>query len=125
MIDLSIPAEYTYQIQNAEIKKITDYRLEGYSHQLTPNTWAGGIDQEYTIYFVMEFDQPISAYGSWANDKITKNKEVYINKEALAGMYVEFNTLKNKTVQLRTGISYVSIENAALNLKKEITDVHD
>ncbi len=125
MIDLSIPAEYTYQIQNAEIKKISDYRLEGYSHQLTPNTWAGGIDQEYTIYFVMEFDQPISGYGSWINDKITKNKGLNINKEELAGMYVEFNTLKNKTVQLRTGISYVSIENAALNLKKEITDVHD
>jgi len=125
MIDLSIPAEYTYQIQNAEIKKTSDNRLEGYSHQLTPNTWAGGIDQEYTIYFVMEFDQPISGYGSWINDKVTKNKELNINKEEMAGMYVEFNTLKNKTVQLRTGISYVSIENADLNLKKEITDVHD
>ena len=36
--------------------------MEGYSHQLVPNTWSGGISQEYIVHFVAEFDQAISGF---------------------------------------------------------------
>ena len=39
-----------------------------------------------------------------------------------AGVIVDFDTKKNKVVQLRTGISYVSLENARENLKTEVID---
>ena len=39
-----------------------------------------------------------------------------------AGLYVEFDTQKHPIVQVRTGISLVSIANASENLQKEITD---
>lgn len=120
MIDLTIPAEYGYQIQKAEIKKINDYKLEGYSHQLTKNAWSGGIDQDYVIHFIIEFDQPIKNFGSWEDNTIQKDKNLWTETPEKAGMYVEFDTENEKTVQLRTGISYVSIDNAALNLNKEI-----
>ncbi len=121
MVDLSIPAEYAYQIQKAEIKKVSDYKLEGYSRQLTPNAWSGGVDQDYIVHFVMEFDQPIKEYGSWINNSIEKNKNLKTEKPERAGMYVEFDTENEKNVQVRTGISYVSIGNAALNLREEIS----
>lgn len=120
MVDLTIPSEYTYNIQAAEINKVSDYRLEGYSHQLSPNTWAGGIDQEYIVHFIVEFDQPIKSYGSWIDNIVTKNKGLKIKKAKSAGAFVEFDTKKNNIIQLRTAISYVSIANASLNLKKEI-----
>lgn len=122
MVDLTIPAEYSYQVLEAEIKKVSDYRLEGYSHQISTDVWSGGVNQEYIVHFVIEFDQPIVNFGSWVNDSVKKQQELKTKKPEKAGMYVEFDTKENKTVQLRTGISYVSIANAALNLKTEITE---
>ncbi|RUT78790.1 GH92 family glycosyl hydrolase [Ancylomarina longa] len=122
LIDLQIPCEYTYQNKEIELKQVSDYRIEGFSHQLTENTWAGGIDQEYTIFFVIEFDQPITKSGTWINDKITDTKSIQAKDVKDAGCFVEFDTKNNNQVQVRTGISYVSIENAAENLKKEISD---
>jgi predicted alpha-1,2-mannosidase len=125
LIDLQIPCEYTYQNKEVELIKVNDYRIEGYSHQLTENTWAGGIDQEYTIYFVLEFDQPISGGGIWVNDEIRKLTHIEYRGAEDLGCFLEFDTDGGKTVQLRSGISYVSIKNAAENLKKEISDSFD
>lgn len=125
MIDLQIPTEYTYQIEKASLKKVSDYRIEGYSKQLSKNVWSGGVDQEYTVHFIMEFDQPIKHYGNWKNDEVSLTSDLLTDSVRNAGMFVEFDTRKNKTVQVRTGISYVSVENAALNLKEEISDPFD
>ena len=122
MVNLQIPAEYGYQLKNIEIKKISDYRIEGYSHQLTKNVWSKDASQEYTVHFVMEFDQPIKTYGTWLNDAVQLNSNLTADNAKQAGMFLEFDTKTQKTVQVRTGISYVSIANAALNLKTEITD---
>ncbi|MCU4155559.1 GH92 family glycosyl hydrolase [Carboxylicivirga sp. A043] len=125
LIDLQIPAEYTYQNLAVELEKVSDYRIEGYSHQLTENTWAGGIDQEYIIHFVIEFDKPIADMGTWVNDKVQKVTSIKVDAPKDAGCFVQFDTSADKQVQVRTGISYVSIENAAENLQKEITEPFD
>lgn len=122
MIDLHIPAEYWYQNLAVEWKQVSDYRIEGYSHQLTENTWAGGIDQEYTIFFVIEFDRPIAKMGGWINDEVLDVNSMSYERPDEAGCFVEFDTKDNKQVQARTGISYVSIANAAENLQTEITE---
>ena len=125
LIDLQIPCEYTYQNKEIEIKQVSETRIEGFSHQLTENTWAGGIDQEYKIFFVIEFDQPIAKSGSWIDDEILKSTKIRRENPKDAGFYVEFNKQDKNQVQVRTGISYVSISNASENLKKEITDPFD
>ncbi len=120
MIDLQIPAEYTYQLEQVEMKQISDYRIEGFSHQLTPRVWGPNADQEYTIHFVMEFDKPIQKSGYWVNDSISEGRALAGEHLDDAGFYVEFDTKENPVVQVRTGISFVSLENAALNLETEI-----
>ncbi|MGS2762853.1 GH92 family glycosyl hydrolase [Sinomicrobium sp. M5D2P9] len=125
MIDLTIPAEYGYEVVKAEIKKVDDFKLEGYSHQVSRDVWAGGVNQEYIVHFVMEFDRPIANYGSWINNATAKDTDLKTENPEKAGMYVEFDTRTKKQVQLRTGISYVSIDNAALNLRTEITTPFD
>ena len=122
MVDLKIPTEYPYQIKDAQITKVSDYRVEGFSHQLSENVWSKDASQEYTVHFVMEFDQPIQNYGVWVNDKVEKSSNLSAGKADKAGMYLEFDTRQTQTVQVRTGLSYVSIANAALNLKTEISD---
>lgn len=120
MIDLKIPAEYKYDLHKVTIKKVSDRRIEGMSEQLSKHVWSGDVNQDYTIYFVIEFDQPIARYGSWLNDKVSIGKDLYADSANMAGLFAEFDIRTKRTVQLRTGISFVSLENAAENLQQEI-----
>jgi predicted alpha-1,2-mannosidase len=122
MVDFQIPTEYRYKLKEIQLKKVGDSRIEGHSHQLSENVWSRDASQEYTVHFVMEFDRPIKNYGVWLNDEVRKNTDLSAENADRAGIYLEFDTDKNKVVQVRTGISYVSIDNAALNLKTEISD---
>jgi len=124
MVDLKIPSEYDYRIKGVRIDKVSEYRIEGYSDQLSRNVWSGGVDQQYKVHFVIEFDQPIKNYGVWLNDEIRKNTGLMADSAQHAGIFLEFDTRQNKVVQLRSAISYVSLENAALNLKTEISDLY-
>lgn len=122
LIDLHNPAEYAYMLEEVYLEKVSDTRIEGFSKQLSPNTWSGGISQEYIVHFVAEFDQPIKNYGVWTTDGVQENKVLFrTGKCDDAGAYIEFDTKVNKQVQVRTAISYVSIENASENLETEIS----
>lgn len=124
MIDLHVNAEYDYQLLDVEIEKVSDYRIEGRSHQISPrpHVWSNDADQEYVINFVIEFDKPIKKAGGWLNDgvEVSTNKIAGKNLKD-AGMFVEFHTASDNVVQVRTGISLVSIENASENLETEIS----
>ena len=121
MVDLKIPAEYGYELKNVKLRKVSDTRIEGSSKQFTKDAWSGGVNQDYTIHFVIEFDRPISNFGTWVNNQAT-NDDINdrVNPDN-AGGYVEFDTADNPVVQVRTGISLVSVENAAQNLSEEIS----
>jgi predicted alpha-1,2-mannosidase len=124
MVDMHINAEYDYKLLDVEINKVSDYRIEGRSHQISPrpHVWSNDADQEYIVHFVMEFDKPIKKVGGWINDDIKENAIKISGKDLKdAGMFVEFDTSKDKVVQVRTGMSLVSIENADENLKTEIS----
>ena len=124
MIDLHIQAEYDYKIVDVKVDKVGGNRIEGRCHQLSPRptVWSNDADQEYTVNFVMEFDAPIKKVGGWKNDSRFEGGTLQGCNLKDAGMYVEFDTKAHPVVQVRTGISLVSIANAAENLKKEITD---
>ena len=122
LIDLQTPAEYGYQLEEVQITKVSDRRIEGFSKQLSPNTWSGGISQEYIVNFVVEFDQPLRNFGVWSENGIQDNTAILQLKNCKdAGAFAEFDTRENQQVQVRTAISYVSIENASLNLETEVT----
>lgn len=122
MIDLHIQAEYDYNLREVEMKQVSDYRIEGFCHQFSPQVWSGDADQEYVVNFVIEFDAPIKKTGGWKNDQVLDSKQITGKNLKDAGLYVEFDTKKHPVVQVRTGISLVSIANASENLQKEISD---
>jgi predicted alpha-1,2-mannosidase len=74
-------------------------------------------DSHYTIYFVAQFDRPFTGFGVWNKDVMVPNAR--INSDAATAAYVTFDTTTNAAVQVRVGISYVSISNALLNLTAE------
>ena len=70
LVDLHIPAEYDYQLKEVEVKKVSEYRIEGMAHEFSPGVWSHDADQDYTLHFVIEFDKPIKRMGSWINDSV-------------------------------------------------------
>lgn len=122
LIDLHIPAEYDYQLKEIKVKKVNDYRIEGFAHQLSPDVWSTDAGQDHTIHFVIEFDKPIKNIAGWIDEKIQYDDSLEASDVKNAGLFVEFDAKKNYVVQLRSGISLVSIDNADSNLKTEITD---
>ncbi len=122
LVDFNGPAEYDYKLEAVEVTKVSDRRIEGFSRQRAPGVWGNDIDQPYTVHFVMEFDQPINVFGSWDDNGVHTNATgLKVGGTKTAGVFVEFNVFQNPMVQVRTGLSYVSIENAAKNLEQEIT----
>ncbi len=121
MIDLKIPAEYWYHILDARVKQVNDHTIEGYSQQQTTRVWSEDDNQDYTIYFTIEFDKPIKNFGAWINEDIIRDKnEVSAQKPSQMGCFVEFDTKSNPVLQVRTGISFVDMEGARNNLQEEI-----
>jgi predicted alpha-1,2-mannosidase len=121
LVDLHIPSEYDYKLKEIKLQKINDYRIEGSAHQLSTNVWSTDASQDYTVYFVLEFDKPIKTIGGWINDKIQYGDTFEASDIKNAGLFLQFDAKTNPVVQVRSGISLVSIDNADLNLKTEIT----
>ncbi|TKJ33445.1 MAG: hypothetical protein CEE38_20725 [Planctomycetes bacterium B3_Pla] len=122
LIDLQFGAEYALQLQQAKISKADIHRVEGLSTYHSRCWGAEGL-QDYTVHFVIEFDRPIRKFGVWQDDEVKSDAD-YLEAGAVkdAGAFAEFDTSGNPVVQARVGISLVSIQNAALNLKTEVTE---
>ncbi len=107
--------------------------------------WGNGKGKaDYTVYFYCEFSKPIKDFGIWSADipdgQIRKNKEVASKayqeiiegakvfkmvkemKGKHLGFYTEFSTLNEEQVLLKSGISFVSVDNAKENLEHDIPD---
>lgn len=82
------------------------------------HTGSIGRTRPYTVYFVARFDRPFQSVKTWVADAI-RNDTVAEGKSC--GAILNFDTA-NSLVQARVGISYVSIENARVNLAAENPD---
>ena len=122
LLDFHIPAEYDYQLKEVSWKKINDYKIEGFSHQFSGRVWSNDADQDYTLHFVMEFDEPVQNTGYWLNDTVKYGNQLDVKNIKNTGLFVQFDAKKNPVVQVRLSISLVSIENARQNLAEEITN---
>jgi predicted alpha-1,2-mannosidase len=77
-----------------------------------------GFKRGWKSYFVVQFDQPIKAYGTWENKKNTINADSTVAEGLGKGAYIEFKA--GAKVQVKTASSYISPEQAELNLKREL-----
>lgn len=81
--------------------------IKGTISEVSPTTFRGSVTstawREHTTYFHMEFSKPVAFTG-----------------KGEAGGYASFNTTEGEAVLVKLGISYVSAENAKLNLASEI-----
>lgn len=74
--------------------------------------------ENFRSYFVVQFDKPFEAYGTWENqnDK-TFPAEIYRQGKG-AGVYLKFK--KGAKVQVKAASSYISQQQAILTLNREL-----
>ncbi len=80
-------------------------------------TTIGGSSARYVVYFTAQFDQPITAYGTWTGTTLQPGSTGANGGQS--GAYLTFDTSKNPLVTVKTAISFVSIANARQNLQAE------
>ena len=85
-------------------------RITGYS---TRN--SGGVSDNFRNYFVVEFDKPFEYIHTFTDGKLTDATEQQSNH---VGAVVGFRTAKGEQVHARVASSFISEEQAALNLRE-------
>lgn len=76
-----------------------------------------GISTPYKVYFVAEFDVQSVEFGTWKDDKLLA--KTTFAEGSNSGVYFTFDLKKQRQIQYKIGVSYVSVENARANLRAE------
>ena len=92
---------------------------------------SGGVPENFRNYFVVEFDKPLTYTATFSNDVEPKDKDGKVAPENLTlkggaleqdgfhtGAVVGFKTKKGEQVHARVASSFISPEQAELNLKE-------
>lgn len=116
--------EHSYVVVDAydkgsyvKIDKVNN-RIIGYT---TRN--SGGVPANFKNYFVVEFDKPFTYCATVADSVVTENK---VEQQANhAGAIIGFATKKGEEVHARVASSFISHEQALLNLKELGSDNFD
>ncbi|WP_166923355.1 GH92 family glycosyl hydrolase [Flavobacterium poyangense] len=119
--------------EGAMVKVVSSTEIEGM--RSVGSFCYNSPEDAYPVYFVAKFSKPAHHFGVWKNSPKYKGVEAqwmgYNGKTRLMkntvktvvgdsiGTYFSYNFDKKETVEVKIGISYVSIENARENLEKE------
>ncbi|MFV2070000.1 MAG: GH92 family glycosyl hydrolase, partial [Pirellulales bacterium] len=113
VFDLQIPEEGHPRIVEAFVRKVNEAEIAGSVKRV-----AGW--NEYTLHFVARFNKPFASLAGWkGSDLLEDVQQVAIGDDRDIGAIVSFATDAGEVILLKTAISYVSIEQARLNLEKE------
>jgi predicted alpha-1,2-mannosidase len=119
LFDLTIPTEYGYRQYDTKIEKVNDTEIVGHSTQMGEGQNCR-LQNDYTIYFVAKLNKPFHTIGAWGDSNKSPNgDQTVFSGNGDFGAYLEFSTNEGEEVLLKTGISFVSVEQARLNLEKE------
>jgi len=84
----------------------------------TYGTFAGRYNG-IKVYFVAKFDRDFTSYSIWDGKKYTDNLKTATSDELIINIGFDKKN-ESKVINVKVGISYVSIKNAKLNLESEV-----
>ena len=107
-------AREAQQFVGSEIQVLSDHEVAGYTR--IRGGWNNG--KAYTVYFYAETDRPFVQSLTWKGNRITKAQSQYESAEK-TGALLRF-AKNDKVVQLKVGISFLSMQKAKFNAHSEI-----
>lgn len=130
LLDFNPPTEESSEIVKVIFKQVNKTLIEG------AITFKNNNTGETTVNFQSRYSKAIASIDSWQYEKYTgtqtnygtdfrkkakveKNVNSFLGK-GQCGVIIHFDTAEGEQVTTSTGLSFVSIENAGLNLKTEL-----
>lgn len=102
--------------EGSEVKIIPEERkIIGYCRNN-----SGGVPDNFHNYFVVEFDKDFELTHTWSGDSLNKNS-IFASGEHV-GAIIGFKTSKGEQVNVKVASSFISPEQAQLNLDREVGD---
>ena len=89
-------------------------RIEGIG-----NFIGGWNPSPYTLHFSAEFSQNFKSYGTWRDGEVYPNTSTVTGEQSGAGAFATFDATSNQVIEIKIGVSFVSTEKAAANIKAE------
>ncbi|MGA7202407.1 MAG: glycoside hydrolase domain-containing protein, partial [Candidatus Cybelea sp.] len=94
-------------------------RIDG-SNEISGSATSGffcGMPDQYTVYFVAQFDRPFRAHGTWQAARLFPDASSA--QGPAAGAWLTFDAMQNREVRMKVGLSFVSTAGARANLAAE------
>lgn len=130
LLDFDPPTEELTQILKVKFTRVNSHEIEG------AITSTNGYSGKITVYFKTKFNKPLKSVDAWQYEEytgtsisygtawrrkcnITRNIDAF-EGEAKSGVVLNFSTTAGEKITASTGISFVSLQNAALNLQTEL-----
>ncbi len=111
--------------QNKDAHVVIDGNAGGNMFKILPDRQAvigyvsnnnGGVPENFKNYIIIRFDQPFTSSGTWTKEGIENGQNE--KKDLHCGAYLKFKA--GTTVHANIASSFISHEQAQLNLKREI-----
>jgi predicted alpha-1,2-mannosidase len=80
----------------------------------------GGVPNNFANYFVIVFDKPFAAQGTWDDNSVKEGSTEISGGHS--GGYLKFDVKKGEPVTCKVASSYISLEQAERTLAREIGD---
>jgi len=96
------------------VKKVSNKKLQG--HAVMEKTIRRPKDTK--VFFSIHFDKPFEDLHAFQNQKLLGKVKEFEGENG--GVYSVFKTKEGEQIQMKVGISYVSAEQAELNLQTEL-----
>ena len=123
ILDILARAKLHQRATHAEVNILDDRHISGTA------TFVGGWNPgAYTLYFQAEFNRPMKSSGAWTADlsstltipgrthAVADQTHNYANQ---GGAFAVFDTAKDRSVLLKIGVSFLSVEKARSNAEEE------
>jgi len=81
---------------------------------------SGGVPENFANYFVAIFDKDFEQLGTWSEGEV--QMDIDEAESSHVGAFIRFNTKDGETVGVKVASSFIGIEQAELNLAREIGD---
>ena len=97
-----------------QAKKVSDSEIQGYALMDKTSRRPKAI----SVYFTIQFDTPFEQMLAWKDGKPSGQTTHF--EDSNGGVYLKFDTSKARTLLMKVGISYVSEDQARLNIQAEL-----
>ncbi len=109
------PGSESQRFLGGDVKVVSPREIEGMGR------YAGGWNKggEYRVYFAMQLDTPAASTQVWDASGLAPRASAHVDGDQPIGATFDFTAKAGQVVNVRVGISFLSIEQARANIAAE------